>query len=110
MGRFEVNFGLYGYSVDGCTGLTANLFNECRNDMDAMDKLMQNGWRSYSDLVDRLCNVESQMLGWVIFRGCNSVTIFLYVSMFTLVVLVVSLWLLLIANGLGAVFYLGSQR
>ena len=75
MGRFEVNFGLYGYSVDGCTGVTANLFNECRNDMDAMDKLMQNGWRSYSDLVDRLCNVESQMLGWVIFRGCSSVTV-----------------------------------
>ena len=38
-----MNFGLYGYSVDGCTGVTANLFNECRTDMDAMDKIMQNG-------------------------------------------------------------------
>jgi hypothetical protein len=110
MGRFEVNFGLYGYTVDGCTGITANMFNDCLADQDTMDKLMQNGWRSYFDLVDRLCNVEAQALGWVVFRGCNSVTVFSYVSMFTLVAIVVSLWLMLLANGLGAVYYLGSGR
>jgi hypothetical protein len=110
MGRFEINFGLYGFTVDGCTGFGASLFKDCLQDQDTMDKVMQNGWRSYFDLVDRLCNVEAQMLGWVIFRGCSSATIFMYVSIFTFVAIVVSLWLLLLANALAAVDYLGSQR
>ena len=29
MGRFEVNFGLYGYTVDGCTGVGANMLKDC---------------------------------------------------------------------------------
>ena len=53
MGRFEVNFGLYGYSVDGCTGVTANLFNDCRTDMDSMDKIMQNGAFHAELIVDK---------------------------------------------------------
>ena len=71
-GRFEVNFGLYGYSVDGCTGVQASLFPQCRERMDAMDRLMQNGAFQAQLIVDNSELCERSKIYKIQIYGHNS--------------------------------------